>query len=129
MAGGGYFRSMGPTHCVPEEQQTQGGSAGCGSHSPHTIVIVTAICGHGAGAGLDPVCLPQSHTCFNGVSSACGFPLIDVGITASHSAGEGKWALLKAVCGASHFHLASHGGEQEREARAACWPSPHSLKH
>jgi hypothetical protein len=45
--------------------------------------------------------------------------LIDVGITALHSAGEGKWALLKAVCGASHFHLVSHTeewvNERERE--------------
>ena len=119
---------MGPTLCVPEEQQTQWGTAGCSSHSPHTVVIITAICGHGAGACLDPVCLPQSHTCFNGVSSACGFPLIDVGITALRSAGEGKWALLKAVGGASYFHLVSRGEESEREARAACRPSPLLLK-
>lgn len=120
---------MGLTLCIPEEQQTQWGTPGCSSHSPHTTVIITAICGHGAGACLGPVCLPQSHTCFNGVSSACGFPLIDVGITALRSAGEGKWALLKAVGGASYFHSVSRGEESEREARAACRPSRLLLKN
>lgn len=59
-----------------------------GGTQPHTVVI-TDICGQDPEVHLNHVCLWKAHscTCFNGVSSACGFSLIDVGITASHSPG------------------------------------------
>lgn len=52
----------------------------------HTVII-TDICGQSSKVHLSHVGLLEdahSGTCFNGVSSACGFALIDVGITASH---------------------------------------------
>lgn len=44
------------------------------------------------------------------------------------SVGEGKWALLKAVCGASHFHLIWHKEQQVTEVGAcACRLSSPSM--
>lgn len=37
------------------------------------------------------------------------------------SVGEGKWALLKAVCGASHFHSILSKGQQVTEVGASAW--------
>lgn len=54
---------------------------------PHTAII-TDICGQDTEVHLSHTRLLEkvhSHTCFNGVSSACGFSLIDVGVTASCS--------------------------------------------
>lgn len=59
----------------------------CEAGTAHTVII-TDICGQGTKVHLSHVGLPEdahSGTCFNGVSSACGFALIDVALTASHS--------------------------------------------
>lgn len=60
----------------------------CEQRAPPPTATVTDICGQDAEARLSHVRLLEnahSSTCFNGVSSACGFSLIDVGVTASRS--------------------------------------------
>ena len=75
---------------------------------PHTV-IVTDICGQDTEVHLNHVCLAEnahSCTCFNGVSAACGFPLIDVGITASRALGvKGSGLCSKQLVEPRTFHL------------------------
>lgn len=78
---------------------------------PHTVII-TDICGQDTEVYLNHMCLEEnahSCTCFNGVSAACGLPLIDVGITASRALWvKGSGLCSKQLVEPHTFHLTLH---------------------